>query len=148
MSLNFEDTCSLCAQARGESEPHGGWVYRQGSWGLGALPGLEIPGWISLTLVSRHVEGIWNLTEEEASSLGPALVRAARVIQKVTGAERVYTVAYGDSTRHFHVMLMPRYADSPAKHRGPGLLLAAAELRDPEAALNLIARIREAMSTR
>ena len=41
-----------------------------------------------------------------------------RAQREALGAEHVYAFAIGDVLRHFHLHLVPRYADTPERLRG------------------------------
>lgn len=49
-----------------------------------------------------------ELPDEEAAGLGLALARCVRALERVTGAERVYLLAFAEADRRFHVHLLPR----------------------------------------
>jgi diadenosine tetraphosphate (Ap4A) HIT family hydrolase len=58
------------------------------------------------------------------------------------GAEHAYAFSIGDAVRHFHLHLVPRYADTPERLRGrrcfegaPEDMLPAAEVERAVAAL-------------
>ena len=48
-----------------------------------------------------------GMNEAEADELGGLLVRLTGAIEAVTGAEKVYVVAYGELFPHFHLLLSP-----------------------------------------
>jgi diadenosine tetraphosphate (Ap4A) HIT family hydrolase len=62
----------------------------------------------------RHVQGPAHFNDAEAASFGPTLRHVTRALEQVTGAPRVYVVAFGESTPHMHAHLVPRYTDLPA----------------------------------
>lgn len=141
----FADGCDLCARARGDAEPVGGWVLRNGPWTVGAGPGFEAPGWMFVELHSRHAEGPWSLTPDEAASLGPLLSRVSSAVRDVTGAERVYWIAFGEVWPHFHMLLLPRLPDTPADMRGPALFLARDQFVNAERAASVAGQLRDVM---
>ncbi|HVM39945.1 MAG TPA: HIT family protein, partial [Acidimicrobiia bacterium] len=69
--------------------------------------GFEVPGWVFVEL-NRHAEGPWSLEPAEAATLGPLLTQVSQAVRSVTGAERVYWMAYGELMPHFHVLVAPR----------------------------------------
>lgn len=91
----------------------------------------------------RHVSGIGDLDVSEASALGEACSRVARLLQDVGGAEHVYMYAVGDDMPHLHVHLVPRYPNTPRDHWGPGVTRWAQAPRvDPEAMRVLVSDFR------
>jgi len=66
-------------------------------------------------LSRRHFQGPSSFNDAEAASIGVALRRCERVLEKVTGCNRVYTAALGSpkSGGHFHAHMMPIYDDKP-----------------------------------
>lgn len=137
--------CELCRRESSEEEPPGGWVLRSDLWSAGIGPGFEVPGWLFLQL-RRHAEGPMGMDDAEAAELGPLLSRLSAGIQAATGAERVYTVAFGEVYPHFHMLLLPRMPFAPAEETGPALLLRRAELCDPAAAAETATQVCAAVS--
>jgi diadenosine tetraphosphate (Ap4A) HIT family hydrolase len=74
---------------------------------------------------ARHCRAIHDLDDEAAAALGPLARRVARAQREALGAEHVYLFAIGDLLHHFHLHLVPRYADTPARLRGRGAFEAA-----------------------
>lgn len=66
----------------------------------------------------RHVPGIAQLTDREASALGLAVSRVSRAVQSITGAEHIYLFVLGHHVEHLHVHLVPRYAGTPREYWG------------------------------
>lgn len=64
-------------------------------------------------IARRHVPGPAHFDDSEARSFGFALRHFERVLERVTGALRIYTAALGESSPHFHAHLVPRYATMP-----------------------------------
>lgn len=71
-----------------------------------------LAGWCML-VSRRHLGGPADLSDAEAASFGPTLRRVSRAIKAVTGAPKVYAIAFGEGAPHLHVHLIPRYADRP-----------------------------------
>ena len=71
-----------------------------------------------LMLISkRHFQGPSTFSDAEAAAVGVALRRCERVLEEVTGCDRVYTAALGSATSggHFHAHMMPIFDDQPPK---------------------------------
>jgi diadenosine tetraphosphate (Ap4A) HIT family hydrolase len=61
----------------------------------------------------RHVQGAADLTDLEASELGPVLRAASRAVRSATGCDRVYAIAFGQGAPHLHIHLAPRHDEEP-----------------------------------
>lgn len=58
-----------------------------------------------------HRENFWNLTPNEAASLGPFLQQMTYAMQTALGAERIYINSWVDQPPyHIHFVLQPRFA--------------------------------------
>ncbi len=66
----------------------------------------------------RHAAGLGDLTDREAAALGLLVNRLALALKEVDGAEHVYSFVLGDGLAHLHVVLAPRYADTPREYWG------------------------------
>ena len=66
-----------------------------------------------------HREALWELTPNEAGSLGPTLQAVSRALVAALGAERVWLLMMVDGSLpyHVHMLLLPRYpeGDLPAE---------------------------------
>jgi histidine triad (HIT) family protein len=60
----------------------------------------------------RHAPGFADLTDAEAVSMGRALTRWSRALERA-GAEQVYVLQIGHRVRHLHVHLVPRWPGTP-----------------------------------
>lgn len=76
-----------------------------------------VRGWLVLTS-ERHARAWYDLSNEEAAALGPLARRVMNAQRQALQAEHVYALALGDVLEHFHLHLVPRFADTPAHHRG------------------------------
>ena len=64
----------------------------------------------------RHVHGPTHFTDDEAASYSPTLRHITRTLEEITGALRIYQIAFGESNPHMHTHLIPRYDDLPSEH--------------------------------
>lgn len=76
-----------------------------------------VKGWLVLTS-ERHARAWYDLTPEEAAAVGVLAREVMRAQLTTLGAEHVYALALGDVLQHFHLHLVPRFAGTPAHHRG------------------------------
>lgn len=101
-------------------------------WRVAHAVKTALPGWLIL-VPRRHVTTIADLTDQEAAALGHWQVRLSRALHAVTGCVKTYVVQFAEAEgfSHVHFHLIPRMADQPAEHRGPGVfgLLGAPEDR-------------------
>jgi len=126
--------------------PESGWVYQDENWSVGIAKGIDVPGWLT-GQIRRHAVGTEALNLAEQNSLGPLLSKLTAAIKKVTGAEKVYLVAFGEAFPHWHFLLMARGAEVDSAHRGAALMLHRDEYIDREGAIAAAAKVREALSS-
>ena len=107
-------TCAVCrlhhdldARARYE-------INRGPLWILRHHPDpAPLAGWLLLD-THRHIGGPIAFNPEEAAAWGGAVQQASRLVQQLTGCDRVYAIAFGEGARHLHLHLIPRVATEPA----------------------------------
>ncbi len=98
----------------------GGALLREGGFLLHALTDpTPLRGWLVLT-TERHARGWYDLDERELGALGPLAARAMAAQRAALRAEHVYAFAIGDVVKHFHLHLVPRFADTPERLHGRG----------------------------
>lgn len=113
-----EESCIACGVVRGTLRPLGGILLRRAGLVLhAATDPTPLRGWLVLTS-ERHARGWYDLGEAELGALGPLAARVMAAQRSALGAEHVYAFAIGDAVKHFHLHLVPRYADTPARLRG------------------------------
>jgi len=111
---SFEPSCGVC-QSLGGDEPVAA-LYADELWHVRHAEPAGVPGWM-LLITQRHVGGPAHFDDREAAAFGPALRHFERVLERVTGALRIYTAAMGESHPHFHAHMVPRYAAMPRDAR-------------------------------
>ncbi|MEU5631420.1 HIT family protein [Streptomyces rishiriensis] len=99
-------------------------------WRVAHAFNAAVPGWLVL-LPRRHVAAVHDLTDAEASALGTWQVRLSRALRSLTGCAKTYVVQFAEAQgfAHVHFHIVPRMADLPPEHRGPGVFEL---LRRPE----------------
>lgn len=60
-----------------------------------------------------HGETLTDISEEDAAALMRLANRVGKVIQRETGAAKLYVAAIGDKDKHFHVHLLPKVEGDP-----------------------------------
>jgi diadenosine tetraphosphate (Ap4A) HIT family hydrolase len=106
-----DPTCGICASL--ERRP----LFENEIWHVRHLESAGVPGWMVMT-AKRHVAGPAHFDDREAAAFGPALRHFERVLERVTGALRIYTAALGERYPHFHAHMVPRYATMPRDAAG------------------------------
>ena len=146
MSAAHESAREDCPRCSGlAEEPPGGWVYEDDLWATAVFDHMGVPGWL-MTVLKRHAEATTELTQEEAESLGPLMVKLSRAIEEATGCERVYMQMYGEHYRHWHFMLCAREEHIPAEHRVWNFSVHHSDYVDLERAHEVAGRIRAALA--
>ena len=138
----IDEQCTGCAIARDRHPTPGCVVRRESGFVLHAIADPSpIRGWLVLTS-ERHARAWYDLAEDELAALGPLAARVMAAQRAALGAEHVYAFAIGDVLRHFHLHLVPRFADTPERLRGrrcfegrPEDMLGEAELAAAAAAV-------------
>ncbi len=111
-------SCIACEIASGARRTPGGLLLRDGGFVLHALADPSpLRGWLVLTS-ERHARAWADLDAAALATLGPLAARVMTAQRTVLGAEHVYAFSIGDLVRHFHLHLVPRYADTPERLRG------------------------------
>ena len=118
MSSPPTESCLACDLIRGARALPGGLLAREGGFALHVLADPSpLRGWLVLTS-ERHARAWYDLTPSESAALGPLAARVMAAQRAALGAEHVYAFAIGDVLKHFHLHLVPRYADTPERLRG------------------------------
>jgi diadenosine tetraphosphate (Ap4A) HIT family hydrolase len=112
------ESCLACDVVHGTRAIPGGILAREGGFVLHVVADpTPIRGWLVLTS-ERHVRSWSDLPPDELAALGPLAARVMLAQRGALGAEHVYAFSIGDVVRHFHLHLVPRYADTPERLRG------------------------------
>ena len=112
---DVNDPCQGCAIVSGASRPVRGVITRAPGLVLHGVAGPSpVRGWVVISS-ERHVRGLYDLDEPTARELGALAARVMRAQREVLGAEHAYAFAIGDVLRHFHLHLVPRFADTPRR---------------------------------
>jgi histidine triad (HIT) family protein len=115
--------CPECEIVAGRRVPPGGVVARWPGFVLHAIDGpTPVAGWLVLAPV-RHVRAVFDLPDAEAARLGALAGHVLRTMKAALRAEHAYSIALGEALHHAHIHLVPRYADTPARLRGPRIFL-------------------------
>lgn len=106
--MNQQD-CFACRTITGTALAPGGVLYENEHWLADHCVGPFGVGTI-VVKTKAHREALWELTTEEAATLGPTLKMISRAIVEALNAERVYLSMWVDAPPyHVHLLLQPRY---------------------------------------
>jgi diadenosine tetraphosphate (Ap4A) HIT family hydrolase len=152
-------SCTICSGPSGDRVLDRVEVWRDACWRLSmSLHGPTL-GFAYLEPL-RHVPYLADLDEPEASTFGPVIARASRVLRASTGATLVHAYVFGGGIPHLHVHLAPNQPPgvlSEALIEGrveerplPGGATAVVSLDHPDLPgaelAAVIERVREAMA--
>jgi diadenosine tetraphosphate (Ap4A) HIT family hydrolase len=108
------DTCGVC---RLHNDPEARSRYEIGRgplWILRHHPDpAPLPGWLLLD-ARRHLGGPIDFLPNEALAWGAAVQEASKLVQTLSGCDRVYAIAFGEGARHLHLHLIPRFGHESA----------------------------------
>lgn len=107
--------CGVCKTLQGPAAVAPLW--EDDTWHVRPADPAGVPGWM-LLLTKRHCPGPAHFSEREAREFGLVLHHLEAVLERVTGALRIYTAAMGESHPHFHAHMVPRYAAMPRDAKG------------------------------
>ncbi len=120
-----DEPCLACEIVAGRHVPTGGVLLEIPGLVLHGVAGpTPVAGWVVAT-ATRHVRCLADLDDAEAIALARLSVRVQRAQRETLGAETSYAVSLGEQVRHFHLHLVPRYADTPERLRGPRVFQAS-----------------------
>ncbi|MBO9600723.1 MAG: HIT family protein [Cohnella sp.] len=113
--------CFICQKHRGNAIVPGGAVYEDDLVYIGHRGFGDEPGHLGYMMIDikRHANGLGDLTDDEAAAVGIWTNRVSEALKIVADAEHVYAYVHGDAVPHFHMHIVPRYAEAPDAHRNP-----------------------------
>jgi diadenosine tetraphosphate (Ap4A) HIT family hydrolase len=107
-------SCAIC-QLHGDGHAREAFEIGRGElWLLRHHPDpAPLAGWLLLD-ARRHLGGPLDFNDSEAVAWGAAVRHGCQLVQRLTGCERVYAIAFGEGAPHLHLHLIPRHAADPA----------------------------------
>lgn len=117
-----EGSCLACDLASGAAELPGGRITRTDHWVVEHCVG---PLGVGTLIVKplRHVLTVAELTEDEASELGPLLRRVSAAIAEESAADQVYVCLWSHANWepvHIHFVLQPSWKHLHERYPFPG----------------------------
>ncbi|MGB5134200.1 MAG: diadenosine tetraphosphate hydrolase [Prochlorococcaceae cyanobacterium] len=148
-STNPSSPCGICRLHDDAANVAAYEIARTDLWLLRHHPDpAPLAGWLLLD-ARRHLPGPLAFSDREALSWGPSVRHASQLVQRLTGCDRVYAIAFGEGAPHLHLHLIPRQGSDPrtAAWSVADLYRAVAEGKsqaaDPQLVRELVARARE-----
>eukprot|EP01043_Picozoa_sp_COSAG02_P042082 COSAG02_NODE_3546_length_6583_cov_2.799661_5_plen_222_part_00 len=97
--------CAICSTVAASGPDT---IWEDSRWLCAHCSPAPLPGWL-MFYSQRHVQGPAKFNSDEAANFGLAVRHIEQKLEELTGALRIYTVAFGESTAHLHAHLIPRY---------------------------------------
>jgi galactose-1-phosphate uridylyltransferase len=120
VSKRLANDCAICRNGTPDNRQFDRMVVGL-SWLGGIAP--AIGGSEAVVLQSRrHVENLWELSEEEAAELGTVARKLAAIINIQLDVERLYVASFGEKYRHLHFLLLPLRVGTHPGTRGAKFL--------------------------
>ena len=119
-------TCELIDRRnRGEAPPWDS-IARTPGWDVVHAFGTGVEGWLVLA-ARRHIVAVAEMTDAEATELGPLIKRVSQALAVVTGCVKTYIAQFAEDPLHphVHVHVIARTPDQPADQRGPKIFSRA-----------------------
>lgn len=102
--------CLACQIVSGDRTVPGGIIAENAWWLADHCIGNHGAGAIVIK-TRAHRENFWELSPNEAASLGPFLQQMTQAMQMALGAERIYINSWVDQPPyHIHFVLQPRFS--------------------------------------
>ncbi|MBL9086681.1 MAG: HIT family protein [Planctomycetia bacterium] len=132
--------CPACELVAGRRAPPGGVLARADGIVVHAVDApTPVAGWVVLT-PEVHVRAVHDLDAATHARLFAWAHRVARAQRDALGAAHGYVVVFGEVLLHAHVHVIPRYADTPDRLRGPRVFQAGPDDARPLAEVEAAAR--------
>ena len=107
------ETCGICRLHQDQLSRERYEITRSQLWVLRHHPDpAPLPGWLLLDSL-RHCGGPLEFDPPEAETWGLVVRDASQLVQKITGCDRVYAIAFGEGAQHLHLHLIPRFLEQP-----------------------------------
>jgi histidine triad (HIT) family protein len=113
------EECPICEKHQGRGFLVGELLYEDENVFVNHAPPGVVDGYLGYMFVDarRHVRGLAELSEEEATAVALMISRLARALEH-EGAEHVYAFVFNHIPHH-HVHVVARYPGTPREFWGP-----------------------------
>jgi len=106
--------CKVCHLHQNKSATERYTISRGPLWILRHHPDpAPLAGWLLLD-AQRHIGGPISFNPDEAASWGGSVQLASLLVQRLTGCDLVYAIAFGEGAHHLHLHLIPRFVGESA----------------------------------
>src|SRR5215211_246476 len=95
-------TCELVARRDLGHAPLWDFIVRTPGWDIVHAYGTSVEGWTVL-VARRHLTAVADLTDAEASELGPLVKHVSRALHETIGCHKTYVVHLAEHPQHPHV---------------------------------------------
>lgn len=116
------DHCFICQKHQGKITIPGGIMFEDEHLLVLHAPLLTADsiylGFLMIEL-KRHTPSLADLSDEEAQSVGMAMMRVSKALQCFQEIEHVYSFVIGHHVPHLHIQIIPRYVGTPREYWGP-----------------------------
>lgn len=114
------NSCPICEKHEGRGLLVGEVLHDDEDVLVSHAPVEMVDGYLGYLFVDakRHVRGLAELEDAEASAMAQTVSRLARALEKAGGAEHVYAFVF-DHVPHHHVHVVARYPGTPREYWGP-----------------------------
>ena len=105
-----------CEVISGKIRPPGGVIYENEYWMVNhsvPCPIILMRGFLIIQ-PKRHCEHLAELTIEETLTFAPLLRNTCLALSRVVQPAKVYACSLGESLKHIHYCIIPRYPEMPA----------------------------------
>ncbi len=109
IKIGCSERCGICEIHSDVDHLNNLEIWRNRHWLLRHHPHPSpLLGWCLLD-ARRHLAGAIDFLGDEAAEWGTVVQQASKLVQKVSGCDRVYLIAFGEGARHLHLHLIPRF---------------------------------------
>jgi len=112
------EACYFCNKIKGMVPVIGGAIYEDDLVYASHNYDDEGPTYLGSLVIQtkRHTPSFAELTDAEAQAIGLLIARLSRALKACAGAERAYTVFFGEAVPHLHIYVTARYRDTPQEY--------------------------------
>lgn len=103
--------CLSCQVVSGEITPPGGIIHTGQYWIVNHVVGAQLLRGFLIIQPKRHCEHLAELTLAEANEFGTLMQITCRALADVVAPAKTYLCSFGETHKHIHFWVMPRYAD-------------------------------------
>ncbi|CAM5215637.1 Diadenosine tetraphosphate (Ap4A) HIT family hydrolase OS=Ureibacillus acetophenoni OX=614649 GN=SAMN05877842_106199 PE=4 SV=1 [Ureibacillus acetophenoni] len=142
----MSENCFICDKHQGKLKTAGVTIYEDEYVYVGHIDSNGEPNYLGHLMIDlkRHVPSLGDMNQSEASAFGVAMARISKALKESENAEHIYAVVSGNSVKHVHMHIIPRYPNTPKEFWAPFAVYDApnARMGDEEEVVSLCERIK------